>query len=104
MVVSAPAERATDGGALPEHRSAGVLSAVVAALLGVATTLPFYALLQHQQARGTSAAALAMPGMHMERMDVYWAFPVLQATGIAALIWSYAGVALGLLESGNQPS
>ena len=104
MVVSAPTERAPGDGALPEHRSAGVLSAVVAALLGAATALPFYAVLQHQQAQGTSAAALGMPAMHMERMDVYWAFPILQATGIVALIWSYAGVALGLLESGNRPS
>lgn len=103
-MVSAPTERAPGDGALPEHRSAGVLSAVVAALLGAATALPFYAVLQHQQAQGTSAAALGMPAMHMERMDVYWAFPILQATGIVALIWSYAGVALGLLESGNRPS
>lgn len=79
-------------------------SAVVLTALAAATTAPFYALLHHQQSHGRSAAAMSMPGMRMENMDVFWAFPILQATGIAALLWSYAGVLLGLLETGQRPS
>lgn len=76
-------------------------SAVVVAALGVLSTLPFYLVIAHLQAQGRSAAAIGMADMPMANMSVYWAFPVLQASGIAALLWAYAGVALGLAESGT---
>lgn len=105
VVTSTATEPSFSDGVLPENPRTGALrSAVLVAVSGGLTTLPFYVLLQHQQEQGRSAAALGMASMHMERMDVFWAFPTLQATGIAALIWSYAGVLLGLLESGRRPS
>jgi len=67
----------------------------------LATCLPLYTVIYRQQAAGVSPAAKAMSDMAMNNMGVYWAFPVLQATGIAALIWAYLGVCLGLLESGK---
>src|SRR5579875_2650504 len=76
--------------------------AVLTAGLAVCTVIPFYAWLAGLQARGRSAAAVGMANMHMNRMGVFWAFPVLQATGIAALLWAYAGVTLGLTESGRS--
>lgn len=79
-------------------------SAAVLIALAAATAAPFYALLHHLQAQGRSAAAMSMPSMHMENTAVFWAFPLIQATGIAALLWSYAGVLLGLLEAGQRPS
>jgi len=68
---------------------------------GLLTVLPIYAWIATLQSQGHSAAALSMPSMGMSRMSVYWAFPVLQASGLAALLWAYAGVALGLAESGR---
>jgi sulfoxide reductase heme-binding subunit YedZ len=86
------------------YRARAARSAVLVAGLGVASMLPFYVVIYHLQAQGRSAAAVGMSSMHMEQMGVYWAFPILQASGIASLIWAYAGVLLGLLESGTQPA
>ena len=71
------------------------------AVLGLLTVLPLYAWIAVLQSRDSSAAALAMPTMNMNRMGVFWAFPLLQASGLAALLWAYLGVALGLAESGR---
>jgi DMSO/TMAO reductase YedYZ heme-binding membrane subunit len=76
-------------------------SAVVVLVLGALTLAVLYAWIYRQQAADRSAAAIAMPTMHMNRMDVFWSFPLLQAAGLAALIWAYIGVALGLMESGG---
>src|SRR5690242_2133374 len=73
------------------------------AALGLLTAAPIYAWIAVLQSRGHSAAALSMPTMNMNRMGVFWAFPVLQASGLAALLWAYLGVALGLAESGRTP-
>jgi hypothetical protein len=73
----------------------------VITVLGAATVLPIYGWIAELQSQGHSAAALSMPSMGMTRMGVFWAFPVLQASGLAALLWAYAGVALGLAESGR---
>jgi methionine sulfoxide reductase heme-binding subunit len=85
-------------------RARAARSAVTVAALGVASMLPFNMVIYHLQAQGRSAAAVAMGSMHMDRMSQFWAFPILQASGIAALIWAYAGVLLGLLESGTKPA
>ena len=71
------------------------------AALGFFSVVPIYAWIAALQSQGDSAAALSMPTMGMTRMTVFWAFPVLQASGLAALLWAYAGVALGLAESGR---
>jgi len=72
------------------------------ALLGLLTVAPIYGWIAVLQSHGRSAAALSMPTMGMSRMGVFWAFPVLQASGLAALLWAFAGVALGLAESGRS--
>src|SRR3954454_4383226 len=71
------------------------------AVLGLLTAAPIYAWIAVLQSQDHSAAALSMPTMNMNRMGVFWAFPVLQASGLAALLWAYLGVALGLSESGR---
>jgi hypothetical protein len=48
--------------------------------LGFLTFLPLYGWIKHLQAIGKSPASLAMPSMHMEKMSIYWSFPVLQAS------------------------
>lgn len=84
------------------RRARALRSGAIVAGLGALTVLPLYAVIFRLQARDHSAAAIGMASMHMNRMSVFWAFPILQASGIAALLWAYAGVALGLLESGRR--
>lgn len=69
--------------------------------MGSATVLPFYFWDYHLQSQGRSAEAKGMPWMPMHDMDVYWAVPIIMATGVAALIWSWISVMLGLLDSGK---
>lgn len=78
-------------------------SGAAVAVLGVVTCLPVYLVIYRLQAHGQSAAAVAMGSMHMDRMGVFWAFPLLQAAGIGALIWAYLGIVLGLVVSGRPP-
>jgi DMSO/TMAO reductase YedYZ heme-binding membrane subunit len=93
----------TEAMAVPTGATGGtaVRSGVIIGLLGFLSVVPFYVWIHDLQVEGRSAAALGMASMHMDRMNVFWSFPILQATGIAALIWAYFGVALGLLESGK---
>ena len=79
-------------------------SGAIIGLLGFLTVVPFYIWIHNLQAKDKSAAAIGMASMHMNRMHVFWSFPILQATGLAALIWAYIGVTLGLLESGKTIS
>jgi hypothetical protein len=90
------ASRPRPGGALR--------SGAVVGLLGFITVIPFYAWIHDLQAKDRSAAALAMSSMHMNDMHRFWSFPLLQATGLAGLIWAYVGVALGLFVSGKSVS
>jgi methionine sulfoxide reductase heme-binding subunit len=84
--------------------SSAVRSGTIIGLLGFLTVLPFYIWIHNLQAKDKSAAALAMSSMHMNNMHQFWSFPILQATGIAGLIWAYFGVTLGLFESGKTVS
>jgi len=88
----------------PRRASSAVLSGTIVGLLGFLTVAPLYLWIHGLQAKDKSAAALAMSSMHMSQMDKYWSFPILQATGIAGLIWAYVGVTLGLLESSRTIS
>jgi hypothetical protein len=81
-----------------------VRSGTIVGLLGFLSVVPFYLWIHHLQTQNRSAAALAMSRMHMDQMHKFWSFPILQATGIAGLIWAYVGVSLGLLESGRTVS
>jgi hypothetical protein len=98
--VTAPAPGTPSAPGAPARTRAWTLPAGIAAL-GLLTAAPIYAWIAVLQSQDHSAAALAMPTINMNRMGVFWAFPVLQASGFAALLWAYLGVALGLAESGR---
>jgi methionine sulfoxide reductase heme-binding subunit len=71
---------------------------MIAAIATIAT-LAIYAWIYHLQAQGRSPAALAMSSMGMRNMSKFWAFPILQASGLVGLAFAYASVGLGLLQS-----
>lgn len=75
--------------------------ATLVIVAGLLVTVTLYGIIYVQQAQGTSASALAMSDMGMENMQKYWAFPVLDATGLAALIFAWFSVFLGLQQSGR---
>ena len=88
----------------PRRVHATVRSGTIVGLLGFLSVAPFYLWIHHLQVENRSAAALAMSSMHMDQMHKFWSFPLLQATGLAGLVWAYLGVSLGLLESGRTVS
>jgi predicted ferric reductase len=79
-------------------------SGTIIAVVGILPTLLLYAVIAHLQMLGESAAALAMPGMHMQNMTRYWSFPILQASGLTGLCFAYFSILLGLLQSGKMHS
>jgi sulfoxide reductase heme-binding subunit YedZ len=81
-----------------------VTSGAIVAGLGFVTVMPLYIWIFKLQVQDKSPAALAMASMHMNRMNIFWAFPILQSSGLAALIWAYIGVLLGLMVSGRSAS
>jgi DMSO/TMAO reductase YedYZ heme-binding membrane subunit len=76
--------------------------AVLAA--GVVVTGALWAWIAYQQSQGRSAAALDMSDMGMTNMAKFWAFPVLQASGLTGLLFAYLGAILGLQQSGRAAS
>jgi methionine sulfoxide reductase heme-binding subunit len=58
-----------------------------------------YAWILGLQAEGKSAAALNMPDMGMTDVGKYWAFPVLQASGLIGLLFAYGTIVVGLMQS-----
>jgi methionine sulfoxide reductase heme-binding subunit len=88
-----PAQRAPT-----QDGPATLRSALIVLVLGALTVLVFYLPFRHLQAHDRSAPALEMSSMHMNRGTKFWAVPLLQASGFAALIWAYLGLTLGLLE------
>ena len=74
----------------------------MAAAAGVAT-VALGSLIWRLQAQGRSAAALAMAtDMDMRNMATYWAFPVLQSSGIVALLLAWLAVLLGLWHANHR--
>ena len=61
-----------------------VRSGIGVGILGVVTCLPFYLVIYHLQAHGQSAA-VDMSEMRMDRMGVFWSFPLLQASGMGGM-------------------
>jgi predicted ferric reductase len=68
-------------------------------LVGCVSFFVTYAWILKLQAEGRSAAALDMPDMGMTDVDKYWAFPVLQASGLVGLLFAYVTVLIGLAQS-----
>lgn len=83
-------------------QSPALLSGLLVLAAGVLSTLALYLFIAHLQSQGRSAAALAMPGMGMRDMTKYWAFPVLQASGLTGLGFAYLSVLLGMQQSGRS--
>jgi len=55
----------------------GVRSGVIIGLLGFLSVVPFYLWIHDLQAKDQSAAAIGMASMHLDRMNVFWSFPIL---------------------------
>lgn len=93
-----PAERTG-----PSRRSAR-LSGLLTGAAGMIPTVALAVLIWHLQAHGKSAAAIAMPGEHMDNMARFWSFPLLQASGLTGLVFAYLSVLLGLQQSARALS
>lgn len=77
-----------------------LLSGTLADAAGIASTAALATVIWQLQAQGgRSAAALAMPSEHMGNMARFWAFPLLQASGLTGLVFAYLSVGLGLQQS-----
>jgi sulfoxide reductase heme-binding subunit YedZ len=68
-------------------------------LFGVVTFLAAYINIYTLQHHNQSAAAVGMSDMHMDRMSKFWAMPLIQASGMAAIFASYLAIILGLQQS-----
>jgi hypothetical protein len=80
-----------------EHRRA-IRSGWIVFGAGAVSTGALYLIIRSLQARGHSAAALAMPDMHMQNLHKFWSFPLLQASGLTALLFAYLSMILGLQQ------
>jgi predicted ferric reductase len=67
--------------------------------LGAVAFTALYLFIYHLQSMNKSAAALAMKDAGMQDMHKFWAFPVLQASGLVGLVVSFLVVLLGLQQS-----
>jgi len=74
-------------------------SALSVALFGGIVFLAAYINIYTLQHHNLSAAAVGMSDMHMNRMSKFWAIPVIQASGMAAIAASYLTIILGLQQS-----
>ena len=81
-----------------------IRTALLVTAAGVVVTLALYAWIARLQSQDRSPAALAMASMHMNNMTKYWSFPVLQASGLAGLLFAYLTAILGLQQSGRAAS
>jgi hypothetical protein len=68
---------------------------------GAAVTAALYGYILFYQSRDSSEAALGMPSMHMNHIAKFWSFPILQATGLVALLTAYIALFFGLQQSGK---
>lgn len=68
---------------------------------GAACTLALYGYILYYQSKSASKGALAMPSMGMAHIAKFWSFPILQASGLVALVVSGIAVFFGLQQSGK---
>ena len=87
-----------------EQERAGARSALLITIVGVVVTLVLYVWIARLQSQDRSPAALSMSSMGMSNMSKYWSFPVLQASGLAGLLFAYLTALLGLQQSGRAVS
>lgn len=77
--------------------------ATVHALLALAVSAVIYGVLIARARTGAGAAGQLMSSMDMRDVHRFWAYPLCQAFGFSALIWSWAGMLVGLAVSLVQP-
>jgi len=78
-----------------------VIASVVPA---VVVTAALFAWMLHRSSAGTNTAGLQMTAMDLQhRVAYWWPFLMGETLGIAALIWSYLSVLLGLMFSARSP-
>lgn len=94
---AAPSRRTSD-------RRAAMLSGAIVFGAGIVSTIALYLYLAHLQSHGRSAAAIGMSDMGMANMSKFWAFPILQASGLTGLFFAYLSALLGLQQSGRRAS
>lgn len=68
-------------------------------MFGVLVFAAAYINIYVRQSHGESAAAVGMSDMHMNNMAKFWAIPIVQASGIAAIVAAYVSIILGLQQS-----
>lgn len=74
-------------------------------LPAVAVTAAIFGWMLARSADGTNVAGLQMPAMDLShRVGYWWPFLMGETLGIAALIWAYLSVFLGLVFSTRRPT
>jgi hypothetical protein len=81
------------------HRLKRNPSGLLVPLAAGVGTVATYGWILRLQSEGASAAALDMPDMGMTDIGKYWAFPVLQASGLMGLLFAYLAVCTGLAHN-----
>jgi hypothetical protein len=74
-------------------------SAFYISVFGVLTFLAAYIHIYTLQHHNKSAAAVGMSNMGMNNMSKFWAIPVIQASGMAAIGAAWFAIVLGLQQS-----
>jgi predicted ferric reductase len=82
-----------------DARKQALMSGSLVALTGLVSTGALWVVIARLQARGASAGAIAMSDMNMRNMGKFWAFPLLQSSGLTGLGFAYLSVLLGLQQS-----
>jgi predicted ferric reductase len=74
-------------------------SAALVTIFGVITFFGFWANIWLLQSKNASAAAVGMSDMHMDNMAKFWVIPVVQGSGMAAILAAFLTIILGLQQS-----
>ena len=89
---------------LPHRGLAAWERAVVANTAAVLVVSGLFIWMVFRSMDGTNTAGLQMPAMDLQhRVSYWWPFLMGETLGIAALVWSYLSVLVGLLFSTRRP-
>jgi DMSO/TMAO reductase YedYZ heme-binding membrane subunit len=89
-----------DGGTQSQGRSIALIIWAV----GVVLFVLLAAYIWYYQSKDASQGALGMMSMHMNKMGKFWSFPILQASGLVALLTSWCSIFFGLHQSSKAVS
>jgi methionine sulfoxide reductase heme-binding subunit len=74
-------------------------SALSVTAFGAISFLLFWLNIFNLQSHNASAAAVGMSDMHMNNMAKFWAIPVIQGSGMAAILAAFISILFGLQQS-----